>query len=158
MKKMGFMSSYKQLEKLCGEIMNDERKVSAYIDEMTQTPDGAYLVAAWEEDLRKLKEYRHIRNQIVHDPGCSEENMCIADDTIWLDQFYWRIIRQEDPLALYRQAANLRCRRIAKPTQPHTPQFDYLPEMRPERSGGYVGGLAVAVVLAVITIVLLYIW
>ncbi|MFR3416709.1 MAG: DUF6548 family protein [Christensenellales bacterium] len=32
------MNSYKHLEKLCGEIMRDERRVSAYIDEMTCTP------------------------------------------------------------------------------------------------------------------------
>ena len=31
---MSFTESYKQLEKLCGEIMNDDRRVSAYIDEM----------------------------------------------------------------------------------------------------------------------------
>lgn len=34
---MSFMNSYKHLEKLCGEIMRDERRVSAYIDEMTCT-------------------------------------------------------------------------------------------------------------------------
>ena len=27
---MSFTESYKQLEKLCGEIMNDDRRVSAY--------------------------------------------------------------------------------------------------------------------------------
>lgn len=42
---MSFMNSYKHLEKLCGEIMRDERRVSAYIDEMTCTPFGPSLVA-----------------------------------------------------------------------------------------------------------------
>lgn len=61
------MNSYKHLEKLCGEIMRDERRVSAYIDEMTCTPFGPSLVAGWNNDLKKLKHYRHIRNLIAHE-------------------------------------------------------------------------------------------
>ena len=52
---MSFMNSYKHLEKLCGEIMRYERRVSAYIDEMTCTPFGPSLVAGWNNDLKKLK-------------------------------------------------------------------------------------------------------
>ena len=29
---MGFIESYKRLEKLCGDLLNDDRRVSAYID------------------------------------------------------------------------------------------------------------------------------
>jgi hypothetical protein len=88
---MGFMSSYKHLEKLCGEVMNDERKVSAYIDEMVQTPQGAGRVAGWNEDLKRLKHYRWVRNQIVHEPDCTEENMCDPEDVRWLKDFYDRM-------------------------------------------------------------------
>ena len=101
---MGFMSSYKHLEKLCGEVMNDERKVSAYIDEMVQTPQGAGRVAGWNEDLKRLKHYRWVRNQIVHEPDCTEENMCDPEDARWLEDFYDRIMDREDPLTLYRKA------------------------------------------------------
>lgn len=73
---MSFMNSYKHLEKLCGEIMRDERRVSAYIDEMTCTPFGPSLVAGWNNDLKKLKYYRHIRNLIAHEPDCSEDSLC----------------------------------------------------------------------------------
>ena len=55
---MSFTESYKQLEKLCGEIMNDDRRVSAYIDEMINTPRGSYLVKGWDSDLKQLKHYR----------------------------------------------------------------------------------------------------
>ena len=41
---MGFIDSYKHLEKLCGEILNDERKVSAYIDEMINRMNVAFMV------------------------------------------------------------------------------------------------------------------
>ena len=51
---MGFIDSYKHLEKLCGEVLNDDRRVSAYIDEMLRTPRGSYYVRTWDEDLKIL--------------------------------------------------------------------------------------------------------
>lgn len=101
---MGFLESYKHLEKICGEMMDDERKLSAYIDEMISTSNGAFCVKGWDDDLKKLKHYRWIRNQIVHEPGYSEQNLCTPDDTEWIDNFYERIMNQTDPLALYQQA------------------------------------------------------
>ena len=58
---MGFIESYKHLEKICGEIMNDERRLSAYIDEMLKKPNGAFYVIGWNEDLKQLKHYRWVR-------------------------------------------------------------------------------------------------
>ena len=103
---MGFIDSYKRLEKLCGEILNDERKVSAYIDEMKNTPRGSYLVTGWDADLKKLKNYRWERNQNVHEPGCTAENMCRPEDALLLDNFYSRIMNQSYPLSLYYKAAS----------------------------------------------------
>lgn len=40
---MGFIESYKHLEKICGEVLNDDRCISAYIDEMLNTPVGFIL-------------------------------------------------------------------------------------------------------------------
>lgn len=105
---MGFIDSYKHLEKLCGDLLNDDRRVSAYIDEMLNSPRGAYYVKTWDEDLKKLKHYRWVRNQIAHEPGCTEENMCEPKDELWLDEFYSRILNQTDPLSLYRQAIKTR--------------------------------------------------
>ena len=115
---MGFIDSYKHLEKLCGEVLNDDRRISAYIDEMISKPRGEYYVRGWNEDLRKLKHYRWIRNQIVHAPGCTEDNMCDAEDVQWLDQFYARIMNQTDPLALYWRAT--RPRPAVRNEQNHT--------------------------------------
>lgn len=105
---MGFIDSYKHLEKLCGEVLNDDRRISAYIDEMLNTPRGSRLVAGWDEDLRILKHYRWVRNRIVHDPECTEENMCEPEDALWLDNFYSRIMNRTDPLALYIRATKPR--------------------------------------------------
>ena len=101
---MGFMDSYKRLEKLCGEVMNDDHRVSAYIDAMVNKPRGAELVKGWEEDLKQLKHYRWMRNQIAHNPECTEKTMCKPGDAQWVDGFYDRIMKQTDPLAMYRKA------------------------------------------------------
>ena len=101
---MGFIEAYKRLEKLCGEALDDERCVSAYIDEMLNTSRGSYLVSGWDDDLKNLKHYRWVRNKIVHEPDCTEQNMCEFGDVKWIEGFYKRIMKQSDPLALYRKA------------------------------------------------------
>ena len=45
---MEFMNAYKHLEKLCGDILNDERRISAYIDEMAKISDGSTKVHNWD--------------------------------------------------------------------------------------------------------------
>ena len=104
---MGFIDSYKHLEKLCGDMLQTQHGVSAYIAEMESTPNGSYRVQGWVEDLKCLKHYRWVRNQIVHDPNSSEENMCVLSDAQWIDNFYDRIMKQGDPLAMYQKATNL---------------------------------------------------
>ena len=72
---MEFMNSYKHLEKICGEIFNDKRCVSAYIDEMIKNPNGSFYVEGWNSDLKQLKHYRWVRNKIVHEFDCYEEDL-----------------------------------------------------------------------------------
>ena len=73
---MSFIDSYKHLEKLCVEILNADRRLSAYIDEMINTPSGNRHVSNWDDNLKTLKYYRWVRNQISHEPDCNESNMC----------------------------------------------------------------------------------
>lgn len=115
---MGFIDSYKHLEKLCGEILNDDRRISAYIDEMLNTPSGSFYVKNWNEDLKKLKHYRWVRNQITHEPDCNEFNMCEPEDELWLENFYSRIMNQADPLTLYYKATT--SHQNTEPVQPLT--------------------------------------
>ena len=86
---MNFIDSYKKLEKLCNEMYGDKHGVSLYIDEMINTPVGSCYVKSW--------------NQIVHEPGCTETNMCNRDDIQWINNFYTRMMSTSDPLALYRK-------------------------------------------------------
>lgn len=101
---MSFMYNYKRLEQLCNDLLSEDRGVSAYIDRMSDNPGGTRYVKGWRDDLKQLKHYRWIRNQIAHEPNCSESEMCDSDDIEWIVNFYNRIINQNDPLALYRQA------------------------------------------------------
>ena len=115
---MSFIDSYKRLEKLCNEIYGNG--VKSYIEEMSNIPMGSRFVTKWDEDLKKLKHYKWVRNQISHDPDCTENNMCEPDDAQWLDNFRSRIMAANDPLALYRKARN------PQPAQKH--QQTYTPE------------------------------
>ena len=124
---MGFMRSYKHLEKLCGEVLGDDRRISAYIDEMLNCPQGDYYVEGWSEDLKRLKHYRWVRNQIVHEPGCSEETMCNEADAYWLNDFYRRIMNQTDPLTLYFRVTKTHARSAIR--EPEAPMHSSPPKM-----------------------------
>ena len=95
---MGFMESYKHLDNLCKDM--NGIGVTGYIKDMEQMQNGSFYVAGWKKDYLQLKHYRYIRNQIAHENYADESNMCSAGDTVWLDEFYRRIMEQTDPLAL----------------------------------------------------------
>ena len=154
---MSFMDAYKSLEKLCGEIYDDQHGVSLYIDEMLHTPDGSFYVAGWKEDLKQLKHYRWVRNQIVHEPGCTEANMCSPKDTRWLLQFHSRIRKANDPLAQYQKAKKQKKQKKAPAARAGAPAGAHR-NGAPHRSAGclmYLAGavLATALLLWIFTMV-----
>lgn len=150
---MGFIDSYKQLEKLCGEVLNDDRRVSAYIDEMINTPNGAFYVSNWDKDLKKLKHYRWVRNKISHEPGCSELNMCEPADELWLDDFYRRISNQTDPLALYHKAIS---RKTAKQIQAQCNTKDTQPHVDYSDSQQEPSGCAAFLILTLFIVIIIF--
>lgn len=157
---MGFIESYKHLEKLCGEVLNDDRRISAYIDEMINTPRGSYLVRGWDDDLKQLKHYRWVRNQIAHEPDCTEQNMCEPNDTVWLDGFYSRIMNQTDPLTLYSKATKPRsAQKPAQAHKPESPTYTYSqPPANHKKSSPKVAGcmtFLVGILIIVVAIVLI---
>jgi hypothetical protein len=105
---MSFLDAYKHLEKLCGEVMQDSRKVTAYIEAMVGCPDGAKLVKGWENDLKALKHYRSIRNELAHNPDASERKLVKHADIKWVKKFYKRLKKGSDPLSLYKNRARVR--------------------------------------------------
>ena len=155
---MSFIDSYKRLEKLCSEIYNDNHGVSSYIDEMINTPIGARYVPGWDEDLKQLKHYRWVRNQIVHEPGCNEENMCEPGDAEWLDNFRSHIMSGSDPLTLYRKARYPHATQRSKQTQKVEHTYPrYTQRYAPKTPGCLtyiIGALFVVAVVALIVAVL----
>lgn len=153
---MSFIDSYKRLEKLCSEMYGDPHGLSTYIDEMAGKPNGSYYVSGWNEDLKQLKHYRWVRNQIVHEPGCTEENMCEPGDVQWLDNFYSRIMSTDDPLALYRKARSPHASQ--KPKQTYSPErASYTPPQYKKTSSKPVGCLTylMGALLVIVVMVLI---
>ena len=153
---MGFINSYKRLEKLCNEIYDSNHGISAYIDDMLRLTSASRYVSSWDNDLKQLKHYRWIRNQIAHEPNCTEENMCEYGDVQWIDDFYDRIMNQSDPLAMYRKAT--RPQPVAKSAQNHEPaqlQYTYSkqPSQPKHKSKKVVRWIVFSIIVA---IVLLY--
>ncbi len=102
---MSFINSYKRLEKLCNDMYSTTHGgVTCYIEDMEKRADGNCHVDSWTKDYKQLKYYRHIRNMIVHDVDCEEEDMCDINDEQWINSFYNRILNQSDPLALYHKS------------------------------------------------------
>ena len=149
---MEFLNAYKRLEKLCSDMYGTAHGISAYIEDMVNCPQGARLVSGWQQDLRQLKHYRWVRNKIVHEPDCTEEELCTPADARWLDTFYDRIMGRKDPLAMYCAAV--------RSAQDHTPsQQQGQPPSRPSRSSQFsqvllYGGIAVGVVLVILAVLL----
>ena len=61
---MGFMDSYKRLEKLCGDMLEDERRISAYIDDIEWVEDFYYRIIDGEDPLSRYYKIVRARNSI----------------------------------------------------------------------------------------------
>ena len=72
--------------------------VTRYIDELKA------IGSEYSEDCKTLKRLRHIRNQMAHDEGTFDYQICDRDDIIWLNAFYNRIMKRTDPLAVHYRA------------------------------------------------------
>lgn len=111
---------YKRLDSICRDMFSSQRGVSEYIDRMDQTP--VYIraeVYSWEDDYRTLKRLRWLRNQIAHEMYASD---CGVDDIVRLRDFYDRILRQQDPLAVLRRAEQAQQRRSSQVCAAERPQ------------------------------------
>lgn len=133
-----YIEAYKQLDKLCMEVFRADKGVTSYIDAMEETRGGAWKVPNWNNDLQKLKSYRHIRNNYVHEVGSTYSDICTEEDILWLDTFYNAIMQSSDPLAVYRKKTEEEKMKARKPVTP--PPVESVPK-EPEKkssSAGYI--------------------
>lgn len=109
-----YLEAYKSLDRLCRQILESDRGVSEYIDEMSNESQGKMLVAGWEKDYKQLKRMRWIRNQLVHDVDSFQDNLISARDVEWLRTFQSRIMERTDPFSLLAESRNARKKAAAK--------------------------------------------
>lgn len=102
-----FQEAYKSLDKLCRECLSGYDGVSGYIRLMENEWYGEHYVSTWNSDLKKLKHVRWVRNQLSHEVGTLESNICSQFDLEFVDDFYERIMNTTDPLAMLRKAREI---------------------------------------------------
>ena len=101
-----FLEAYKYLDELCKQIFSSDVGVTKYIEEMEKETQGHFLIKDWDNDYKKLKHMRWLRNQLVHDANSFQKNIVCTDDIEWLKQFESRIINCTDSFSLLNQSRN----------------------------------------------------
>ena len=97
---------------------------------------------------------RHIRNQIVHDNYANESNMCDENDTLWIEQFYGRILNQTDPLSLHHKAMTEYRKQASKTKRTQEP-VKYSIENKTPYRGSRVAWAVIIIALILISALLL---
>lgn len=93
---------YKRVDNICRDMYSSQSGVSQYITEMElHSFRGRSTVLSWDEDYRKLKYIRWLRNQIAHNSSATD---CNDEDVEWLENFHCRLLKCQDPLALLENA------------------------------------------------------
>ena len=100
-----FQEEYKRLDRLCKDYLSSTEGVSEYIRQMEATPwSNRLYVFNWEADYKQLKHVRWVRNQLAHEVGTLNSDICTEDDLDWVQSFYNRISNGSDPFTIIREA------------------------------------------------------
>ncbi len=111
---MKFLEAFKRLEAVCNDLFSCQSGVSEYITQMEQAEvRGKASVPDWNDDFKRLKHLRWVRNQIAHSPDT--EQLSKSEDLSELQDFYDRVLSQKDPLALLEKSKKAGAK--AKPAQ-----------------------------------------
>jgi hypothetical protein len=91
------LEEYKYVDAICRDMLGAEKGVSAYIEQLDETPVTVrYWITDWKDEYRQLKHIRWLRNQIAHS---TESVECSQADVDWLKGFHNRLLTQQDLLA-----------------------------------------------------------
>ena len=102
---LDFQEEYKRLDRLCKDYLSIAEGVSEYIRQMEATPwSNRRYVLTWEDDYKQLKHVRWVRNQLAHEVGTLNSDICTEDDLYWVQSFYNRIINGSDPFTVIRKS------------------------------------------------------
>ena len=91
------LEEYKYVDKICQEMLGAGKGVTAYIEQLDETPMTVrYWSTEWNDEYKQLKHVRWLRNQIAHSTGTVD---CTQSDLEWLKGFHNRLLTQQDLLA-----------------------------------------------------------
>ena len=95
-----FFEEYKKLDKLCKEIYGVNVGITNYIDDMKAVSNyEKSKVMGFELSLKHLIAARHLRNQLSHDVGAFDSDLCDEADIKFVKEFREAILNHEDPLS-----------------------------------------------------------
>lgn len=110
-----FLEKYKKLDVLCKDMFRVNEGITAYIMEMEKNFSPLrYKVVDWDIVYRQLKYLRRIRNQLSHDVGSLDSDVCSYKDVKWIETFYETLLNRTDPLA---ELAKIECIKREKQRQ-----------------------------------------
>lgn len=159
-----FFEEYKKLEKICQEMYNSPNGVTNYIEEMKSVPSSDYwFINNWDADLRQLKRVRYIRNNLAHEEGAFDKNICTQNDVEWVKKFYKRILNQSDPIAMKYRHSKLHTRKTGTgyqnsrvyeqkntkmfDTNKQTPRYNQSNAEKSDSSSTMITGVVIAIML-----------
>lgn len=97
---LDYLDSYKRLDQLCRDMFRSKDGVTEYINQMDRVISRINSKQDWRDFYSRLKYQRRLRNNLVHNTGCSE---CTEEDIDEIEYFFELILKQEDPLAYIRR-------------------------------------------------------
>lgn len=98
-----FQEEYKKLDKLCKDCFSSVDGVSEYIRQLENEQYSLQkFIISWEDDYKMLKHVRWIRNQLSHEVGALQSDICTQEDLCFVINFYDKIINCTDALAQIR--------------------------------------------------------
>ena len=152
------LDEYKYVDAICRDMLGAEKGVSAYIEQLDETPVTVrYWITEWNDEYRQLKHIRWLRNQIAHSTGSVE---CSQADLDWLKGFHNRLLTQQDLLAkahrVIKESQIQRQQQLAKTVTAAAPKTGanvYRSQRGPRKSW-----ILIAVIAALAVLIGLLIW
>lgn len=94
-----FIENYKKLDNLIKDMYATKEGVTTYINEMEKV---SYKLRCqfvdWESTYKNLKHMRWVRNQLSHNIGAFQEEICTQNDIEWIKYFYKSLMNCDDCL------------------------------------------------------------
>ncbi len=136
---------FKGVDKICRDMLNADKGVTAYIEQMDMTP--MYIrnrISGWHSEYKKLKHVRWVRNKLAHETGYVE---CTVDDVNWLKGFHQRILIGHDPIAIAEQIKRQATIQSSAPRQ--STAFVPRTDMRTQERNSSATNIAIGVLCAI---------